>query len=222
MIGIYKITNKLNGHSYIGQSVDIERRWKDHILNAKRCKNADYNYPLQKAIRKYGVENFNFEILKLCEKSELLKYETFYYDLMRPAYNQIRPSENPVFNPEIETRRQAIFQTQEYKQKCSKKPSEATRKKVSESLKKSIKHKQSHNTPEYKAKIFEIRQNGKRKNKPCIMFNEFLTMRFGSLMDCAKWLDANTNYKCKNKVSKIKAVCDGERKSAFGYKYSYV
>ena len=26
--GIYKITNKINGHSYIGQSVDIERRWR--------------------------------------------------------------------------------------------------------------------------------------------------------------------------------------------------
>lgn len=25
--GIYKITNKINGHMYIGQSIDIQRRW---------------------------------------------------------------------------------------------------------------------------------------------------------------------------------------------------
>ena len=30
MMRIYKITNKVNGHSYIGQSVDIEKRWKSH------------------------------------------------------------------------------------------------------------------------------------------------------------------------------------------------
>ena len=28
--GIYKITNTLNTHSYIGQSIDIEKRWKYH------------------------------------------------------------------------------------------------------------------------------------------------------------------------------------------------
>ncbi|MDR0677008.1 MAG: GIY-YIG nuclease family protein [Elusimicrobiota bacterium] len=30
MIGIYKITNNINGKTYIGQSRNIERRWKDH------------------------------------------------------------------------------------------------------------------------------------------------------------------------------------------------
>lgn len=36
MIGIYKFTNKINGHSYIGQSIDIdiEKRKKSHIQRA--------------------------------------------------------------------------------------------------------------------------------------------------------------------------------------------
>ena len=34
--GIYKITNKINGKCYIGQSVDIKRRWREHINHAKR------------------------------------------------------------------------------------------------------------------------------------------------------------------------------------------
>lgn len=32
--GIYKITNKVNGKIYIGQSVDIEGRWKGHMYNS--------------------------------------------------------------------------------------------------------------------------------------------------------------------------------------------
>ena len=222
MIGIYKITNKTNEHCYIGQSTDIERRWKCHISNASAKNIADYNYPLQKAFRKYGIEKFSFEILKLCKKSELLDWEVYFYDKYRPQYNQIRPNENPVFNPTIEARRQAIFQTEEYKKKCSRKPSAETRKKVSESLKNSVKHKQTHNTAEYKAKMFEIRQRGKRRNKPIVMFNDKEKRQFESMMACARWLDENTDFKSKNKVSKIKAVCDGERKSAFGYKYSYM
>ena len=31
MIGIYKITNKINGHSYIGLSTKVEERWKYHL-----------------------------------------------------------------------------------------------------------------------------------------------------------------------------------------------
>ncbi|MPN37003.1 hypothetical protein SDC9_184515 [bioreactor metagenome] len=43
-----------------------------------------------------------------------------------------------------------------------------------------------------------------------------------SLSDAGRWVVNNTNFKSKNPTSKIKAVCDGERKSAFGYTWSYV
>ena len=33
--GIYKITNKINGHYYIGRSIRIEHRFREHISNAK-------------------------------------------------------------------------------------------------------------------------------------------------------------------------------------------
>ena len=53
------------------------------------------------------------------------------------------------------------------------------------------------------------------------MYNDALRMEFASLSDCARWLNANSKFQSKNKVSKIKAVCDGERKKAFGYYYYY-
>ena len=34
--GIYQIANRTNGHSYVGQSIQIEQRWKQHILTSKK------------------------------------------------------------------------------------------------------------------------------------------------------------------------------------------
>jgi group I intron endonuclease len=79
MIGIYKIQNKLNGKIYVGQSVDIERRWKEHISDAKNeNKLRNYNMTIHKAFRKYGIENFTFEVLELCEKEELDNREKYW------------------------------------------------------------------------------------------------------------------------------------------------
>lgn len=42
-----------------------------------------------------------------------------------------------------------------------------------------------------------------------------------TLGEAGRWIKENTKYKSKNPVSKIKAVCDGERPTAFGYKWRY-
>ena len=51
MIGIYKITNNINGKCYIGQSINIKQRWKGHKKDAFRIVWPYYNYPLYRAIR---------------------------------------------------------------------------------------------------------------------------------------------------------------------------
>lgn len=43
MIGIYKYENKINGHCYIGKSIDIERRQYNHKSSAYNEKAKDYN-----------------------------------------------------------------------------------------------------------------------------------------------------------------------------------
>lgn len=81
--GIYKITNQVNGKNYIGQAVDIERRWHDHRSKYKNPKNEQHNSLLYKAIKKYGIENFTFEIIEECLKNELDEKEKYwikYYD----------------------------------------------------------------------------------------------------------------------------------------------
>ena len=86
MVGIYKIENIKNGYVYIGQSVNIERRLKDHKRELKY--NRHINNHLQNAYNKYGESNFNFEIICECEKEKLNELETYYCNLYRPnVYN---------------------------------------------------------------------------------------------------------------------------------------
>ena len=78
MIGIYKITNLINGKSYIGQSVNIQKRFNAHKSVAFNPNDKNYDYPLYCAIRKYGLENFTFEVLEECDISELNDKEVYY------------------------------------------------------------------------------------------------------------------------------------------------
>lgn len=81
---IYKITNKVNGMSYIGQTrYTVEFRWRQH----QHKKNGCY---FHNALHKYGVENFTVETLEECEVSKLNEREIFYiakYNTFDKGYN---------------------------------------------------------------------------------------------------------------------------------------
>ena len=57
IIGIYKITNQVNGKCYIGQSQDIYTRFSKHNWSVNDTKD---NKILIKAFNKYGIDNFFF------------------------------------------------------------------------------------------------------------------------------------------------------------------
>jgi group I intron endonuclease len=84
--GIYKITNKLNKKCYIGQSKDIKTRWKHHCWDAAKGS----KLPIHNAIRKYGQDNFIFEIIEECSKEVRDEKEVYYIDLFnsyKDGYN---------------------------------------------------------------------------------------------------------------------------------------
>ena len=82
--GIYKITNNLNHHFYIGQSIHIQKRWKEHQKSFKENKRKTV---LQRAFHKYGFENFSFEVVEECEPDKLNEREMFYIAALKPEYN---------------------------------------------------------------------------------------------------------------------------------------
>ena len=77
MIGIYKIENKITGEVYIGQSKDIERRWKQHRDNMV-AKAKVRKYPLYRDMRHWGINNFSFEILEECSQFKLDERESYW------------------------------------------------------------------------------------------------------------------------------------------------
>ena len=86
--GIYKITNQINGKCYIGQSINIQQRWKDERCGAFNPSDVEYNSIKSRAFRKYGLNNFTFEILEECETNELNELEALYANL----YNSYVPN----------------------------------------------------------------------------------------------------------------------------------
>lgn len=49
---------------YIGLAKDPNRRFKDHLFASQNKNHKEYNYPIHAAIRKYGIDNFEFNILE--------------------------------------------------------------------------------------------------------------------------------------------------------------
>lgn len=89
--GIYKITNQINGKSYIGQAIDIQTRWNKEKTRAFDPNSLEYEKTLSQAFRKYGLNNFTFEIIEQCEKALLNEKEIYYisfYDTYFNGYNE--------------------------------------------------------------------------------------------------------------------------------------
>lgn len=79
-IGIYKITNIQTDQSYIGQSLDIYKRWCQHC-KAGLGIDAPVGNKLYKAIQSYGLQNFTFELLCQCPKEQLNEKEKYFIEL---------------------------------------------------------------------------------------------------------------------------------------------
>lgn len=80
IIGIYKITNQETKECYIGQSVDIAKRWKDHAKCGLDIDRPQGNKLYQNMIE-YGLWNFTFELLEECPREQLNEKEKFYISL---------------------------------------------------------------------------------------------------------------------------------------------
>lgn len=90
MMGIYQYTNKITKQKYIGQSVNLERRYNSHKNNAFNPKSSQYNTKFYRAIRKYGWNNFSYQILiqaNFISKTMLNTLEIYFIDFYDSYYH---------------------------------------------------------------------------------------------------------------------------------------
>lgn len=85
MIGIYKITSP-SGKIYIGQSINIEKRFKQY----KCLYNSRNQIALHNSFLKHGILNHFFEIIEICEINELNERERYWQDF----YNVLKSGLN--------------------------------------------------------------------------------------------------------------------------------
>lgn len=86
MIGIYKISNNINKKIYVGQSINIEERFSAHKSAYERNRHPEL--PLYKAISKYGLENFSFDVIEECEIKELDEREKYWISALHSSINE--------------------------------------------------------------------------------------------------------------------------------------
>ena len=85
--GIYQIKNKINGKIYIGSSINVERRFKEHKKLLSHNKHP--NKHLQLSWKKYGESNFTFILLEEVLVESLLTKEQYYIDSYQSYNNDI-------------------------------------------------------------------------------------------------------------------------------------
>ena len=171
MIGVYKFTNKFNRKVYVGKSVDIHTRYIRH----KRDANKGVDNLLYRAIRKYGIENFDFDVLIECPKENLDYWEKFYiryYCSNNPnfGYNLTKGGDGVTewtqkmkdHNAELSKK---LWENKEYRTKCTNshknKPSNMAGKNLRDESKEKIKQSlliyyKTHNSP-MKGKPYKLK-----------------------------------------------------------------
>jgi group I intron endonuclease len=112
--GVYLIENTLNHHKYVGQSRDIYKRVVSHHMPSYRHLDKPYSeFPLYRAMRKYGIENFQVSVLELCPPECLNEAECKWIQQLNTFHDGYNGTEggtqwSPIIHsPETEAKRAA-------------------------------------------------------------------------------------------------------------------
>ena len=213
MAYIYQITNDINGKIYIGKTeFSIEKRFKEHCQDAFRDRNE--KRPLYAAMRKYGIEHFHIELIEETDNPE--EREVFWienkrsfkngynatiggdgkkyidYDLVISTYKEVK---NAVHVAEMfGIHPDSVYNILKANNISSLYSSE--------------------NSP-----------NKELQGKICGMFstNDELLKSFSTIKDAARYIIQENISKdnIKGISSHISQVCNGKRKSAYGYHWKF-
>ena len=198
MIGIYKITSP-SKKVYIGQSVDIKKRWSSY--SGLHCKN---QHRLYNSFLKYGVINHIFEIIEECEIDLLNKRELFW----QKHYKTINEKGLNCFYTTDENGHREISEKTKLKMSLAqkgRKHSEETKLKISESNKGKIISEES-KFKSSQSKKGKGGRPGKYNPMAIKIINIETNQTWDTIKDCAKYYNVDPatipnwiKYKTKNR-----------------------
>ena len=192
---IYKATNLLNGTCYIGQTVNsLQTRKLQHIEQAKWGP----RYKFQHALNKYGVDNFEWEILEddIQSISILNERETYwirYCNSYLEGYNMTEGGETNCMNyPQVVANQLAAVQDEGFRKRHSAKMKEVVAKNgFSEIHRKRISEKLRGNQHFKGHKLSDSHQDALNKSHykrvKCVDLEGVDVMQFDRVKDAAHW-----------------------------------
>ena len=215
--GIYKIENKINGKVYVGQSVNIKLRWEKH--KSDLINKTHVNIYLQHSFDKYGIDNFSFKIIELCDKSQLSNREIYWIDKLnsfKNGYNLTTGGEGrPDYEVSDETReklrvsRIGFKLSEESKAKISK---SQTGRKLPDEWKKNISngHIKNINNGKIIPNTINLKNHiDKTKEKiKCYNKNGEIVGIYDSIQEAGRILNIQATNICKNLKGKYR-TCNG-------------
>lgn len=233
---IYRITNKLNGKSYIGQTrKTVEERFNQHIRDAAN----GHGFYIQNAIRKYGPENFSVETLATAENiDELNRLEEYYirkFNTVELGYNlSYGGYSNTMDCKKTKDHHDRIMRSEDVRSRISatlkKKIKESGRteeyvnnlRKGFEAYKKTLKYQQDKAKRHLSLEHFRALNDSKNKAVYCIDENEEIVAEFNRVKDAAYWW-YNQGYKVKDPYDLCNRIKQSYKENRFirGLKWIY-
>lgn len=207
---IYKITNDLNDKVYIGKTnFTLEKRWAEHLRDFQ--KDTEDHRPIYSAMRKYGVEHFQMELVEeVSSENTVLEREKYwieYYNSFQKGYNATRGGDGKTLLDYPQ-----IIATYQREQNCEK---------VAKCFGVSV---------EQVRKIIHISnetvyQGGRRRAVKMCDLNKNVLQTFESSHAAARYLISIGHSTAANEggiSSHILEVCKGKRKTCYQYIWEFV
>jgi group I intron endonuclease len=107
-IGVYYLVNLINGHSYIGSSINLAGRMRNYLNNTFLKNKKHSNMPIVKALLKYGQDNFAVLIVEYVDVKKLTIRETYYITLLLPYYNVLKQGYSSIGYKHTEATKQML------------------------------------------------------------------------------------------------------------------
>jgi group I intron endonuclease len=226
--GVYCFTNLINGRQYVGATNNIKRRYSEHVSPKRR----NLDFAIYKAFKKYGIENFKFEILEIIEDPcVVFEREIFWIAKLKPRYNHNKGGLGNVGFSLSDSVKQKLSsygklqwqnKSEEEKQSIIKnnltgpKPNYKMPEDQKERLRKlqiGKKWTESQREKTSKAQKISMLGNSNGNKAVCSIKNGTIVKTYKSLVEAAK--DINRH------PSTITGVLKGKRKHAGGFEWKY-